>query len=235
VLQVLGLDRTTEAVSAFLTSLTIIWVPAIMTLCMRKPPRWWYWVGVALASWGIWLMTGAMPGGFGTGEVLGLACSIAFAFHIIALNSLVTRDSPWRMTGAQLLVVGLLALTICLILPDGRGDVMSAHLWSTLSDRLVWINLLLLIAFPTIISFGIMSHFQPRVDPSRAALIYLMEPIFAGGYAWLAVGRALGPTELLGAGLILAANAVVEILGQRNGASNQTADTNISAAEPTRR
>src|SRR4051812_46576257 len=36
--QHLGLDRTSEAVAAFLTSLTIVFVPLLMMLALRKPP-----------------------------------------------------------------------------------------------------------------------------------------------------------------------------------------------------
>src|SRR5262245_61669998 len=36
--QHLGLGRTSEAVSAFLTSLTILFVPLMMTLALRRPP-----------------------------------------------------------------------------------------------------------------------------------------------------------------------------------------------------
>src|SRR5689334_17414133 len=38
VTQHLGLDRTSEAITAFLTSLTILFVPLLMTLILRRPP-----------------------------------------------------------------------------------------------------------------------------------------------------------------------------------------------------
>jgi drug/metabolite transporter (DMT)-like permease len=47
-------------------------------------------------------------------------------------------------------------------------------------------------------------------------LIYLGEPIFAALYAYVAVGRTLSVIALLGAGLILAANVLVEILERRS-------------------
>ena len=68
----LGLDRTSEAVSAFLTSLTVVFVPLLMVVIVRRPPRAALWLPVGLAALGIWLMTGAAPTGFGVGEVLGL-------------------------------------------------------------------------------------------------------------------------------------------------------------------
>jgi len=213
VLQVLGLDRTSEAVSAFLTSLTILWVPAIMTLAMRRPPERIFWFGIALAGGGIWLMTGAMPGGIGVGEALGLACSIAFSFHIIALNLLTPRDDPARLTAGQFLVVSAVGLFACALVPSGRHLMDPAAVNNILSDRQVWVHLVLLVLLPTIVSFGLMFYFQPRVDPTRATLIYLTEPIFAATYAWILVGRRLGIMQTVGAGLILAANLLVELWG----------------------
>ena len=74
----------------------------------------------------------------------------------------------------------------------------------------------------TMIAFGLMFYFQPKLDPTRAALIYLAEPIFAALYAYMAVGRTLSTIALLGAGLILAANVLVEILERRSKRSTGT-------------
>ena len=191
VLQVIGLDRTSEAVSAFLTCLTILWVPALMTLWLGKPPRGIFWLGVGMAAGGVWMMTGAMPAGFGTGEFLGLACSIVFSVHIILVNLLIPKDDPWRMSAAQLVFTGLCALAICMLFPGGRRAWLPANILQVVVHPQVWLNLVLLIIFPTVISFGIQSIFQPRVDPTRATLIYLLEPIFAAGYAWLTIGAGL--------------------------------------------
>ena len=38
IVQHLGLDRTSEAVSAFLTSLSVLFVPLILTVALRRPP-----------------------------------------------------------------------------------------------------------------------------------------------------------------------------------------------------
>ena len=92
-LQMLGLDRTSEAVNAFLTSLTVVFVPLIMLCVLRRPPAASMWTAVVLAIFGVWLMTGATPTGFGVGELLGLACALVFAIHMIALGRLGQHDS----------------------------------------------------------------------------------------------------------------------------------------------
>jgi drug/metabolite transporter (DMT)-like permease len=98
VLQHLGLDLTPEAVSAFLTSLTILFVPLTLTVALRKPPPAVMWVGVVLATAGVWLMTGGARAGFGLGEALGLACAIAFSLYILAVNAAARSVNAWQLT-----------------------------------------------------------------------------------------------------------------------------------------
>ena len=207
VLQHLGLDRTSEAVSAFLTSLTILFVPLLMTVGLRKPPRGIVWVAVLLATAGIWLMTGATPAGFGIGELLGLGCAVVFSLYMIAVNLIVPRDDPWRMTAGQFLVTGFGCLLTCLLLKGGPAAVASAAIFQprVIADGA------LLILFPTLLSFGALNYYQPHLDPTRAALLYLLEPVFAAAFAWVFAGRGLGPVALGGAGLILVANLTAEL------------------------
>lgn len=214
VLQHLGLDRTPEAVSAFLTSLTVLFVPLLLTLVLRKPPAPVMWLGVVLATVGVWLMTGAAKAGFGIGEGLGLACAFAFSLYIFAVNAVARTEDSWRMTAGQFLVVGIACAIAAAFVPGGGHVADSGRILS--SGPPVWLNLLLLTVFPTIGAFGLLNHFQPRLDPTHAALIYLVEPVVAAVYAWLFIGRALPPLTWVGAGLILVANVLVEVLKSRD-------------------
>jgi len=173
------------------------------------------WAGVALAGVGVWLMTGARLRGFGAGETLGLACALLFSLYILAVNAAVKHESPWRITAAQFAIVGFLCLATCLWLPGGRANLSPSRVIHILALRTVWVNLSLLTVFPTLIAFGLLTFFQPRIDPTRAALIYLAEPVFTAIYAAIAAGHRVGRLGLIGAALILVANALVEILGAR--------------------
>ncbi|HEX8520861.1 MAG TPA: DMT family transporter [Tepidisphaeraceae bacterium] len=213
IVQHLGLDRTSEAVSAFLTSLTILFVPLMMTFVLRRPPRGAIWIGVVLATIGVWLMTGAAPTGFGAGEMLGLACAIVYAVDIIILNYLIAPETTSKLTAGQFLVVGLATLVTCLFLPAGPWALASTHRLLALPN--VGLNVLLLLIFPTLAAFGLQFRFQPRIDPSRAALIYLMEPIFASLFALAMTGRGLSAIAVAGGALIVCANGIVEALSSK--------------------
>ena len=208
VLQMLGLNLTSESVSAFLTALTILFVPLIAMLRVFRSPSPALWVGVVLATLGIWLLTGATPQGFGLGEVLGIGCAIAFTFYIFAVNTLVPRDNPFRITGMSMLLTGILCFAVAAILISHNGMMD----WGIMIAPDVRWRMVLLILLPTVAAFGILTYFQPQIDPTRAALIYLCEPIFAVIYAYLERGRTLSFVQFGGATLIIAANVIVEML-----------------------
>lgn len=209
-LQLLGLARTSEAVSAFLTSLTVLFVPLALLVFLGRNPGLGVWFAVVMALAGVWMMTGAQAGGLGAGEVLGLACAVVFTAHLFAINYFVPRDNVWRMCAAQFVVAGAAGLVLAPVLDPGLREVGLRDLGSWLLLPGVFWNVLLLMLFPTTISFALMLACQPRLDPTRATLIYLTEPIFAGLFAWIAVGRHLPVHVVAGAGLILLANLLVE-------------------------
>jgi drug/metabolite transporter (DMT)-like permease len=213
--QMLGLDRTSEAVNAFLTSLTVIFVPLLMVLVVRRPPPVAVWLPVGVAALGIWLMTGAAPAGFGVGEVLGLSCAIIFSVYMIALGEMAQHDSPWRMAAGQFLVVGAASALSCCMVASSPAWLAPQAQWTLLTHQSLWLDVVLLVVVSTMIAFGLMFAFQPKLNPTRAALVYLAEPIFAALFAYVAVGRGLSPIALGGAVMILAANVLMELIEWR--------------------
>ena len=118
------------------------------------------------------------------------------------------------MAAAQFLVVGAGALASCLLLPGGARGLTPSGVARLLGaggsaaslGGAVWVNLLLVTGFSTLGAFGLMFCFQPKISANQAALIYLLEPVFAALFAFWAVGRGMGTAAMAGAGLILTAN-----------------------------
>ena len=185
IVQQVGLTRTSPAVNAFLTGLNVLFVPLILALVTGRLPRPTLWIGIALALLGTWLLAGGGPGGIGVGELLGVGCSILFSIHILLINLLLKDDSPARMIGGQFILTSILCIAITLCVAPSR----SPHLLLLPVSAGLRLNLLLLIIFSTIVAFGLMLFFQPQVDPTCAAFVYLTEPIFAAGFAWVIAGQ----------------------------------------------
>jgi drug/metabolite transporter (DMT)-like permease len=210
--QHLGLDRSSEAVTAFLTSLTILFVPLLMTLVLRRPPPRILWLGVVLALTGVWLMTGASRAGLGVGEALALVCAVLFSLHLISVNLVMEHDEPTRMAPGQFFTVAAITAATCLFLERGPGALTPSEIARLAVAPQVGLNLALMAVLVTVGAFGLQMHFQPRMDPTRATLLYLVEPVFASLYAWIMAGRGLAPLAAAGAGLILVANVLVELI-----------------------
>ena len=70
------------------------------------------------------------------------------------------------------------------------------------------------VVFSTLMTFGLMFRYQPQTTPTRAALVYLTEPLFATAYAWIAADRAIDTGAILGAVLIIMGNVVAEVFSR---------------------
>lgn len=197
-LQTVGLQFTTSSSSAFITYLLVVFVPVIGAVLTRTPPSALTVAGVALAVVGLLLLSGGVSG-FGRGEWLTLGCALAFAAHIMVLSRVASRHDAVRLTCWQILTVGLACLVPGVFLGGYGfgGDVWLAALFCGLG--------------PTAAAFFCMVWAQQVVTPTRAALLLLLEPVFAAVLGYLA-GERLGTRGLAGAALILAAVVVAEVL-----------------------
>ena len=210
-----GLSLTSESLSAFLTSLTILFTPMVAAFVLRHsiPPALWLAVGVA--TLGVALMTiYREEGRFELGALLGLLCAVVFSGHILIVDHFGKREDPWAFTLAQFLaasvVFGLFAVF------RARAGVSAGPL--VLADALDSARFLTLtsatVIFSTLMTFGLMFRFQPQTTPTRAALVYLTEPLFATAYAWVAADRAIDTGAILGAVLIILGNVVAEVFSR---------------------
>ena len=203
ILQTVGLQYTTSATSAFITYLLVVFVPVLALVLLRRRPHRVTLLGIVVAVVGLVLLTdpggaGAV-GGFGRGELLTLGCAVAFAAHVLILGETAHRHDPIRLAAIQVTVVG----GVCAV-PGvwlGGYHFPGPALVAAVATALV----------ATALAFGLQVFGQRTVPPARAALLLLIEPVFAGILASRR-GEPLNVTQVAGAGLILTAVLVSETL-----------------------
>jgi drug/metabolite transporter (DMT)-like permease len=213
-LQTFGLRSTPISTSAFITYLLVVIVPVIIAVGDRRLPDRRTATGVVIAVVGLYLLSGSGADDFGWGEVLTMACAVCFAGHLVAVSRGAHLD-PVRFTCVQVLTVGV----VCGVpgfWAGGYGFGASA-----------WGAVLFAALFATAAAFFCMVAGQRAVPASRAALVLLVEPVSAG-ILGVATGEDLGWRGLLGAVVILAAIAWVELVPLLTGAR-----TDDPAIEPT--
>ena len=199
VLQTVGLQYTDSATSAFLTYLLVVFVPLLGLALHRRRPHSATLAGVVLAVVGLVLLTDPGDGtGIGRGEVLTLGCAVAFALHVLVVASTAGRHDPVRLAMVQVGVVGLACAAAGVFL-GGYAFPLEA-VAAAVATAVV----------ATALAFVLQVTGQRTVPPTRAALLLLLEPVFAGFLAGL-TDEPLGPVQVAGAGVILVAIVLSEL------------------------
>ncbi|MET1003731.1 MAG: DMT family transporter [Acidimicrobiia bacterium] len=191
-----GLEQTTTSNSAFITGLFVVFVPLIETVVLRKAPPANVLIAVVVSTFGLFLLTGADLS-LNRGDMLTLGCAFFFGIWIYLGGRYSQRFDPIAITAAQLAIVAILAVPFAAI--DGIGTI----------DAQVISAVLVTGVLCSAIAFTMQLWGQRYVEPSRAAVILLFEPVVAGviGY-W--VGERLGFTGYVGALVILAGILLAE-------------------------
>jgi len=200
--QTIALQSILSSESAFLTALYVPLVPVLMWAIFQKRPSLMTWIGTALAFIGLVLLTG---NGISTislsyGQTLTLICAFVIALEIILIGYFAGKVNLRRVTVIQLAVASL--LSFCSM------PLVGEHSIPAFSWQLLVVALGLGLA-SALIQF-VMNWAQRMVDPTRAAIIYAGEPVWAGVFGRIA-GERLPLLALLGGCLVVLGVLVSEL------------------------
>ncbi len=214
-LQAAGMRGLEPGANAFLTSLYTPFTPLLAFLLFRRPPAARVLAAVPVALVGVAVLTGVGRHGdfsllarFGASEALVVTGSVCWAMQILLIDRLARRHPALPFSASLFLWTGLLALAAFSVQGGFSRplDALRPFLISGLRVPLAGLVLL-----STILTLVLLVRYQPRLDPSRAALLYLLEPAFAAVFAVALAGESFGGAKLAGCLLLLSANVLVEV------------------------
>jgi len=221
ILQNDGLQFTSASVSAFLTQLYAVLIPALVALRLRRSPGIRVWLAGALVLAGV-----AILGHFdwktlslGRGEWETLACSVFYMGQILCLErpEFATND-PLRIT---LVMFSVQAVVFSGLLAATAPSAVAV--WQ-LCSSLPWLGLTVALTLTcTLGAFLIMNTWQRKITATEAGLIYCFEPIFGSLLAlflpayfsvWCQIDYANEKATWalwIGGGLITLANVLLQL------------------------
>lgn len=207
VTQMIGLDEINPAVSAFLTSLYVVFTALITILMTKSQPSRVLMFGVLLATFGAGFIQGPPHLTWGFGEALTVVCAVFFALHIIYTQKITQAMDPVGVTQTSFAVVALGAVLMTLLLGGGR----SMAEWDFVFDDGVFLPVLCLGIGGSFFCLLLLNMYQRYLHPIQAAIIYAFEPVWATMY-----GLGLDLVDwsswiLLGGGALFLGNIVVEL------------------------
>jgi drug/metabolite transporter (DMT)-like permease len=192
--QTVGLQYTTAANAGFITGLSVVLVPLFVAALTRRVPSPMAILGVACATVGLGLL--ALNGDLrvGYGDALVFCCAVCFATHIILVGKYAPRLDPVLLAIVQIGTVGLVSALIAPVLESFPV---------TLAPQ-VQVALLATAIPATSLAFLIQNKAQKFTSPTHTAVIFTMEPVFAGLAAWLWGGEVLELRQWIGGAMIVA-------------------------------
>ncbi len=169
--QTVALLYTSASNTAFLTGLNVVFVPLLYGVMFRKRIAVKSFAGAVLAFMGLYLLCATGTSwSFNQGDLLGLVCSICIAVHIIYTGKYARQCDVYWLTTIQLGIIGVLSLFIA---------------YFTEHDALAWYPeirdaLIICVLFATVFAFMVQTSMQQFISPSSTALIFCLEPGYAG-------------------------------------------------------
>ncbi len=199
--QTFGLQYTSSSKSGFITGMLVVFTPIFQLVIEHRPPRLGNLIGVILVMGGLYLLTRPQGADFNLGDGLTLLCAVVFALHIVYLDIFSKEHDVFLLTFLQMAVTVLLALLLVAFFQEYRLE-FTAQFWFALG----YLSIL-----ATLAAFYLQTRYQKQTSPTRAAIIFSLEPVFSAMFAYIFRDEMIGFLGVLGGGLIVSGLMISEL------------------------
>jgi drug/metabolite transporter (DMT)-like permease len=206
VLQTAGLERTTVSSTGFITGMYVVLTPLIALVLLRSRIAAAAWVGVAVSTVGLALLSG-IDAGSPAGDLLVLAGAAVYSLQIVLMERFAPRYDAVAFTLVEM-AAAFVGLTVIAL---ARAELRVPHGWT------VWGALLVTGIFASALAFLVQTWAQRRTSATRTALAFAMEPVFAALFGITLADDRLGAMGWIGCaaimgGILLSEPAAADVL-----------------------
>jgi drug/metabolite transporter (DMT)-like permease len=200
--QTTGLLYTTPSHSGFITGLFVVFTPVFEALIFKKRPSAVVIVSLILSTAGL-LILSYQPDlkGINIGDFLSLICAIIYAFHLILIDRFSKKFDTLQLAFLQIFTVSLFSFAAAVITVSEFAPVPAIALR----------GLILTAVFATALSYYVQTTYQKITTATEAALIFTLEPIFAGIFAYYMWGENISVRTFIGGVFIFTGMAVSQV------------------------
>ena len=193
-LQQIGMVYTDAGKAGFLTAMYIVLVP-IIGIFLKKKPSFMAVISVVIAVIGLYLLSCVGVTQINIGDLMLIACALAFAVQITLIDRWVGKVDVLRLNCVQSLVVAVFSGICMLLFEDPSIDSI--------------VNCWLPIGYAAILSTGVAYTLQiigqQHLESTPASLLMSLESVFAVISGWLVLNERMTPAEYTGCVLVFAA------------------------------
>ena len=207
----LAIQKTNVATAIILQYTAPIWVLLYMVARRLQKPTLQRVAAVGLAVAGIAMVIGVI--GPGTlrldpvGVTAALLAAFSFAFYNIGGHGILARYDRWTV-----LLYTTFSASLFWIVVNPPWKIAAAHYSGG-----QWLFLLVFSLLSVLAPFSFYFAGLQHLEPTRAVVASCLEPVFSIVIAAVVLGEVMGPIQMAGIVLVLAAIVVVQIPGRKLG------------------
>ncbi|WP_276904385.1 DMT family transporter [Frischella perrara] len=191
-----GLQMTTASNTGFLAGLAVIWVLLLSAPLSGKLPSIEAVLATVFGLMGLIVMSDFSSTQIQWGEILVVIGSLFSALHIVVLDKVTNQHNNSVLTFIE---IATIAILIFIIQAINTPNNLLPNNWS---NSLIT-ALIITSVFSTVLAFWIQTAYQRYTTPTRAVLIYNLEPVFSALFAVWLLNETLSSDVFVGGGLIL--------------------------------
>jgi drug/metabolite transporter (DMT)-like permease len=189
--QSMGLQTTSSGRSSFITNLSVIIVPFLSPIFGRGFPKQEDFESCFIALVGLFFLSNPFDSqGISVGDIWILVCAFSLAVHVHVLQKAMEKYK--NETTIAFLQVAFVAIITGMFFP------LSNEVGFLPKTTLGWIALAYLSAFAMVVTTWLQLRYQYRTTPERAAVIYVLEPVFASLFGFFILNEHYSIYSLVG-------------------------------------
>ena len=198
--QTIGLQFTSISNQAFLTATNVVFVPFLVWAVYKKAPDKFAFIGAALATVGIGLITLKEGLHLNIGDMWTLACAVFFAGHIVSIGFFAKDKDPIALTIVQFAVAAVLSFVSALMMEPLPAKIGS--------EAMVAVGYMVLAS--TLLAFLLQNICQKYTPSTHASLILSLESVFGTLVAVIFEGEMFNLQMAFGCITVFAAILLIE-------------------------
>jgi drug/metabolite transporter (DMT)-like permease len=199
--QTIGLQYTSASKSGFMTGLLVVFTPLFQIMFSKQMPKTGNVIGVILVTVGLYFLTSPEGSEFNFGDLLTLICAAFFGLYIVFIDIYTRHGDVRQIAFLQFVVTAIGGCVGALFFEAPVFEPTGGLIWG--------IAYLALLA--TLYTLTIQTKYQKETSPTRAAIIFSVEPVFAAVIAYLVLNETIGIQGVAGGAIIVLGLLISEL------------------------
>lgn len=187
-----GVQYTTASNAGFLISLSVVMIPLISVVVLKKKIKAKLLLSVILATIGIVCLTLNEQLTINKGDILCILCATSFAVQVLIMERIPKTADSVAIGALQLGITAVVNFILSFFLEN----------FTVPSDLKVWGVIVILGVFCTAFCYIIQIYALKNTSAIQAGIILSLEPVFSAIFAYIFLGELLSKQGYIGAILL---------------------------------